>query len=190
VGFGLGPVLDWPVERRRRLFLRLGVALTAAFVVLRGLNSYGDPAPWAIQRSAIVTVLSFLNTTKYPPSLLFLLMTLGPALIMVSALDRPVPAPLRPVLTIGKVPLFFFVTHLVVIHGLAVFICWMRYGSVHWMFESPDLSHFPITEPPGWPLGLPAVYLIWVLVVVALYPACRWYAAVKARSGSTWLSYI
>lgn len=190
VGFGLGPVLDWPVERRRRLFLGLGVALTAAFVVLRTVNVYGDPAPWAIQRSTVMSVLSFLNTTKYPPSLLFLLMTLGPALILMRAFARSVPGWLRPVLTIGKVPLFYFVAHLAAIHGLAVLICWLRYGAVHWMFESSDLSRFPITEPPGWPLGLPLVYLIWMAVVLALYPLCRWYAGVKARSRSWWLSYL
>jgi uncharacterized membrane protein len=189
-GFGLGPVLDWPVERRRRLLLRVGVALTAAFVVARTVNVYGDPAPWAMQRSAVMTALSFLNTTKYPPSLLFLLMTLGPALILLRAFDRPVPGWLGPVLTIGKVPLFYFVAHLAAIHGLAVLICWLRYGAVHWMFESPDLTRFPVTEPPGWPLGLPLVYAICILIVVALYPLCRWYAAVKARSRSRWLSYL
>jgi uncharacterized membrane protein len=189
-GFALGAVLEWPVERRRRLLVRIGVALTAAFVVARAVNVYGDPAPWTIQHSAATTALSFLNTTKYPPSLLFLLMTLGPALILLRAFDRPVSGWLRPVLTIGRVPLFYFVAHLAAIHVLAVLICRLRYGGVHWMFESPDLSHFPVTEPPGWPLGLPMVYVIWIAVVVALYPACRWYASVKARSRSGWFSYL
>jgi uncharacterized membrane protein len=190
VGFGLGPLLEWPVERRRRLLLRVGVALTAAFVVVRIANVYGDPAPWSTQPSRVMTVVSFLNATKYPPSLLFLLMTLGPALVLLRAFDRPVAGWLRPVLTIGQVPLFYFVVHFAAIHGLAVLICLVRYGAVHWMFESPDLGHFPITEPPGWPLGLPAIYVIWMSVVVALYPLCRWYAAVKARSRSGWLSYL
>jgi uncharacterized membrane protein len=190
LGFGLAPVFDWPIERRRRLLLRVGIAVTAAFAVVRIVNVYGDPVPWAVQRSAVMTGLSFLNATKYPPSLVFLLMTLGPAFILLRAFDRPVSGSLRPVLTIGRVPLFYFVAHLAAIHGLAVLICWLRYGAVHWMFESPDLSRFPITEPPGWPLGLPAVYVIWISLVVALYPLCRWYAAVKARSRSRWLSYL
>ncbi len=190
LGFGLAPVFDWPIERRRRLLLRVGIAVTAAFAVVRIVNVYGDPVPWAVQRSAVMTGLSFLNATKYPPSLVFLLMTLGPAFILLRAFDRPVSGSLRPVLTIGRVPLFYFVAHLAAIHGLAVLICWLRYGAVHWMFESPDLSRFPITEPPGWPLGLPAVYAIWISLVLALYPLCRWYAAVKARSRSRWLSYL
>jgi uncharacterized membrane protein len=189
-GYGLGPIFDWPAERRHRLLLRAGLTLTAAFVVLRGLNVYGDPSRWASQPSAMFTVLSFLNTTKYPPSLLFLLMTLGPALLLLRAFDRPVDRRWRPVLVFGTVPMFYFVVHLFAIHALAVVICLARYGSVHWMFESPDLAHFPFSEPPGWPLGLPAVYAIWIGVVVALYPVCRWYAGVKTRSANPWLSYL
>jgi uncharacterized membrane protein len=190
LGYGLGPVIEWPVERRQRFLLRAGVALTAAFVVLRAVNIYGDPSRWSAQKSAVLTVVSFLNTTKYPPSLLFLLMTLGPAFMLLRAFDREVSGPLRFPLTIGKVPLFYFGAHLLAIHLLAVVVCRVRFGAVHWMFESPDLAHFPITEPPGWPLGLPAVYLIWISLVVALYPLCRWYAGVKARSTSAWLSYL
>jgi len=189
-GYGLGPLLEWPVDRRQRWLLRLGVAIATGFVVLRAINIYGDPSPWSLQRSGVHTLLSFLNTTKYPPSLQFLSMTLGPALILMWAFDRRIPAALRPALIVGKVPLFYFLAHFVAIHGLAVLVCWLRYGEVHWMFESPDLRHFPITEPPGWPLGLPVVYAIWVFVVVALYPLCRRYAAFKARSDSPWLSYL
>jgi uncharacterized membrane protein len=189
-GYALGPVFDWSAEQRRRLLLRMGVSGVLAFVVLRGINIYGDPSRWTVQPSAVHTALSFLNTTKYPPSLLFLLMTLGPALILLWAFDRRTPALLRPVRTIGQVPMFYFVAHVLAIHGLAVAVSWARYGAVHWMFESPDLGNFPITEPPGWPLSLPAVYLIWIGVVVALYPLCRWYAGVKARSRSSWLSYL
>lgn len=188
-GFGLGQVFDWPVDRRRRVLLRLGSALTIGFVVLRWLNVYGDPSRWTIQRSAAFTAVSFLNTTKYPPSLLFLLMTLGPALLLLRAFERPA-AGLAPVRTIGSVPLFYFLMHLVAIHALAVAICAVRYGAVHWMFESPDLGHFPITEPPGWPLSLPPVYAIWIGIVAALYPLCRWYSGIRARSANRWLSYF
>jgi uncharacterized membrane protein len=188
-GFGLGQVFDWPADRRRRALLRLGTALTAGFLVLRWLNVYGDPSRWASQPSTAFTILSFLNTTKYPPSLLFLLMTLGPALLLLRAFERPARA-LAPLRVIGSVPLFYFVVHLVAIHLLAVAISALRYGAVHWMFESPDLGHFPITEPPGWPLPLPLVYVIWVGLVAALYPLCRWYSGVKARSASPWLSYF
>ena len=189
-GFGLGPIFDWTPERRRALLLRVGLGMTAGFVVLRWLNVYGDPSRWSVQPSTAFTVVSFLNTTKYPPSLLFLLMTLGPALLLLRALERPATGALRPVLIFGRVPMFYFLGHMFVIHALAVVVCWLRYGGVHWMFESPDLGHFPITEPPGWPLPLPMVYVIWVSVVVAMYPLCRWYAGVKGRSHSAWLGYL
>ena len=190
-GFGLGPIFEWPRERRRRLLLAAGGAMTIAFVALRWLNVYGDPSPWSVQRSAAFTVLSFLNTTKYPPSLLFLLMTLGPAFLLLRAFDREATdSRLGPVLVFGTVPMFYFIAHLFAIHALAVVVCLVRYGGVHWMFESPDLAHFPFSEPPGWPLGLPAVYLIWIGLVVALYPLCRWYAGVKGRGAHPWLSYL
>jgi hypothetical protein len=92
--------------------------------------------------------------------------------------------------TIGRVPLFYFVAHLFAIHLLAVAICAVRYGAVHWMFESPDLGHFPITEPPGWPVGLRGVYTIWIGIVLMLYLPCRWFAGVKAGGRAWWLSYI
>jgi uncharacterized membrane protein len=190
VGFGIGPLFALPPERRRLILLRAGLALTFAFVALRWLNVYGDPSRWSAQPSAAFTALSFLNTTKYPPSLLFLLMTLGPALVILSVFDRPAPRWLAPVKTLGSVPLFYFAVHLFAIHALAVVVCLVRYGSVHWMFESPDLAHFPFTEPPGWPLSLPWIYVIWIGLVAALYPLCRWYAGVKARSNNPWLSYL
>lgn len=190
VGYGLGQIYDWPEERRRRFLVRTGLALMAAFVVLRSLNVYGDPSPWAPQKSALFTFLSFLNTTKYPPSLLFLLMTLGPALLLLRAVDGHTPRLLRPALIVGRVPMFYYILHVIVIHVFALIASLIRYGEVHWMFESPTLDRFPVTQPPGWPLGLPWIYLIWITVLVILYPACRWYADLKQRSDNPWLSYL
>jgi uncharacterized membrane protein len=190
VGYGLGHVLTWPPERRRAFLLRTGAGLTLAFVALRALNVYGDPSPWAAQARAAFTWLSFLNTTKYPPSLLFLLMTLGPALLFLWLADGRVPRFLRPALVIGRVPLFYYVLHVALLHALALVVCYARYGRVHWMFESPSIDRFPVTQPPGWPASLPAVYLAWVIVVVLLYPCCRWYGALKARRTDRWLSYL
>ena len=170
--------------------MRLGIGLTIAFVVLRAINIYGDPSRCATQRTPAYTVLSFLNTTKYPPSLLFLLMTLGLALLFLWAVDAHTPRFLRPALLIGKVPMFYYLLHFALIHVLAIIICYVRYGHIHWMFESPDLAHFPITQPPGWGLALLLVYLIWAFVVLAMYPLCRWYAAVKQRSNNPFLSYL
>lgn len=190
IGYGLGQVYNWSADRRRAFLLRLGAALSLGFLALRGLNVYGDPSRWTGQKSAAFTVLSFLNTTKYPPSLLFLLMTLGPALIFLALVDRHTPRILRPALLIGKVPLFYYLLHFALIHLLAVAVCLLRYGSAHWMIESPDLGHYPFSPPPAWGFSLPVVYLAWTLVVVTMYPLCRWFAALKARRSEAWLSYL
>jgi uncharacterized membrane protein len=190
VGYGLGQIYAWVSERRRAFLLRAGLGVTAAFVILRGINIYGDPVRWSRQKSAAFTVLSFLNTNKYPPSLLFLLMTLGPALLFLWAVDGRTPPFLRPALVLGKVPMFYYLLHFPLIHLLAVAVCYARYGQVHWMFESPTIDKFPITPPPGWGFSLPIIYLIWASVVVALYPLCRWFAALKQRRSDAWLSYL
>jgi uncharacterized membrane protein len=189
-GYGLGQIYAWTPARRQAFLLRLGIGLSVGFVVLRAINIYGDPFRWTTQHPATYTVLSFLNTTKYPPSLLFLLMTLGPALLLLRAFDVRTPYLLRPALIIGKVPMFYFLLHFVFIHLLTVIICYARYGQIHWMFESPDIAHFPVTAPPRWGLTLPFVYLIWAFVVVAMYPLCCWFAAVKQRRNDPWLSYL
>jgi len=189
-GFALGEVYGWNAKKRRTFLLILGISLTAAFVILRAINVYGDPAPWSVQPSAGFTILSFLNTVKYPPSLLFLLMTLGPAMLLLWAFDRGTPPALRPILTYGRVPLFYYVLHFTLIHLIALVVCYSRYGKVHWMFESSITSGYPITPPPGWGFGLPAIYLIWLFVVFALYPACAWFARLKQRRRDPWLSYL
>lgn len=190
IGFALGQIYGWDAERRRAFLLRVGLALCVAFVAIRAANVYGDPSPWTAQKSALFAALSFLNTTKYPPSLLFLLMTLGPALLLLRAVDGGTPRLLRPALVIGKVPLFYFFLHFFLIHLLAVLVCLARYRSAHWMFESPDLGHYPFSAPPGWGYPLPVVYAVWVLVVLATYPLCRWFAGLKQRRSDPWLSYL
>ncbi len=189
-GYGLGQIYSWPSARRKAFLFPCGIGLSVVFLVLRAVNIYGDPLPWSTQRSAAFTVLSFLNTNKYPPSLLYLLMTLGPALLFLWAVDARTPRWLRPALTIGKVPMFYYLLHIPLIHLLAVAVCYARYGQVHWMFESPTPRQFPITPPPGWGYSLPIVYLIWACVVLTLYPLCRWFAGLKQRRSDAWLSYF
>ena len=189
-GYGLGQIYGWPAERRKRFLVGLGLGLSVAFFLLRAINVYGDPNRWAVQKSAAFTVLSFLNTTKYPPSLLFLLMTLGPAMLLLWMVDSGTLPWLRPALIYGKVPMFYYVLHVPLIHLIALIVCYSRYGQVHWMFESPGLAQYPITSPPGWGFSLPVVYSVWILVVVMLYPLCRWFAALKQRRNDPWLSYF
>lgn len=189
-GYGLGRVFEWDRDRRRRTLAVLGTTMTAAFLALRAVNVYGDPRPWRHFPIEGHTALSFLNATKYPPSLLFLLMTLGPPLLFLRAVDGRTLGILRPALVFGRVPLFYYMLHVVVMHVMAVAVCQWRYGAVHWMFESPGLAQFPVTQPPGWPLSLPYVYLCWAAVVVMLYPLCRWFAGVRRRRTDWWLSYL
>lgn len=190
LGHVLGQAYRWDVERRKPVLLWLGLGLCIAFLLLRAANVYGDPLPWSAQHSPLWTAMSFLDTGKYPPSLLFLLMTLGPALLLLRMFDDGTPRVLRPALVIGKVPLFFFILHFYLIHLLAVGASWLRYGRIDELSRSPDLGHFPFTQPPGWPAALPAIYLLWALVVLALYPVCRWYAALKRRRTDWWLGYL
>jgi uncharacterized membrane protein len=183
VGYALGAVFEWDAVRRRRLLTWLGIASILGFVVLRVANVYGDPRPWSVQSTTVATVLSFLNATKYPPSLLFLLMTLGPAMLILRALDGRIPAVLRPTTAYGRAPLFYFFAHFTLIHAAATFTTFVTYGSAHWMVQSPTLDRYPFTAPAGWGFSLPVIYLIWIAVVAALYKPCQWFAGVKSRRG-------
>jgi uncharacterized membrane protein len=189
-GFGFGELLCWKPERRQRALLGLGIGLSAAFVALRALNVYGDPNPWSPQRTPLLTVLSFLNCTKYPPSLLFLLMTLGPALLALWWFDRgdvASTAPGRFLVTLGRVPLFYYLSQWYVIHLLALLVALVRGQPLDWLFS----KSFPVVPPPESSYGLPVVYLMWAVVVAVLYPLCRWFAGVKARNRNVWwLAYL
>ena len=182
-GYAFGALYTRPLEERRGAILVLAGLLTGAFVALRALNVYGDPGPWSAQRDALYTALSFLNCQKYPPSLLFLLMTLGPSLLMLAFLERGVSRLARPLVVFGRVPLFYYIAHLLVIDVLTVGLAVARYGR-----RAPEL--FAQGPPADYGYGLPIVYLVWIAVVAGLYPVCRWFAAVKARRRSRWLSYV
>jgi uncharacterized membrane protein len=190
VGYALGSVYLWDAARRRQFLLRLGLCLTATFLVLRLINAYGDPAPWNPAFTGVQRILSFLNASKYPPSLLFLLMTLGPSLCVLSLVDGRTPTWLRPANLFGRVPLFYYLVHFPLIHLLAVGAAALRYGEVGGLVQSPTLDRFPFTQPPGWGLGLPVVYAVWVLVVLIMYPLSRWFAGLKQRRKDAWLSYL
>jgi uncharacterized membrane protein len=193
LGFCLGPLFLQDRAARRRYLTVLGAAATLAFVVLRTLNGYGDPQPWAAQGSPTYTVLSFLNTTKYPPSLDFLLMTLGPAMLALAWFDRPGLKPSNPLVVFGRVPLFYFVIHFYAAHAAAALLALARYGTgaLAFIFQPvPSMGGPPELFPAQFGYDLWVVYLVWALLVLALYPACRWFAAVKAKRRSWWLSYL
>jgi uncharacterized membrane protein len=193
LGFCFGEVLLRPADERRRFIRRIGLALIAMFFVIRIVNRYGDPAPWSRQNSPVFTILSFLNCTKYPASLDFLLMTIGPALIALEWLDRHPLSIGNPLTVFGRVPFFYFVLHFYLIHLLAVLAAWIRYGAraFGFMFHPLPSMGGPAQMFPS-PFGyeLWVIYLVWLLVVVALYPACRWYASLKSRRRDWWLGYL
>ena len=182
-GYALGPVFTRDPAARERTLFALGAALTAGFVLLRATNFYGDPAPWAVQASPIATVLSFLNCEKYPPSLLYLAMTLGPALVLLAAFERARGRLAGLITTIGRVPLFYYVVHIYLLHVLALVYAWWLVGDIGALIGAPH-------KPAGYGLSLPGIYAVWLAVVVALYPLCRWFAGVKRRRREWWWSYF
>ncbi len=184
VGYALGPMARRDPARRRRGFIQLGTALIVAFMVLRLVNSYGDPSPWSAQGAPAYTVLSFLNTSKYPPSLLYLLMTLGPALVLVGLFDRPLGPAARFLVTFGRVPFFFYILHFYLIHLLALAAAALM------GFDVRRFLTMPFSFPLEYGFSLGVAYLVWIGVVLALYLPCRWFAAVKARRSDAWLSYL
>jgi hypothetical protein len=137
----------------------------------RWLNRYGDPNPWSVQATPVLTAISFSNCTKYPPSLMYLLMTRGPAILTLGLIDNVRARPGNSFAVFGRVPLFYYVLHLPVIHTLALVLAQVRYGRMGFMLEEPpgDWGVFP----PGYGYSLWVVYLIWASVVFSLYPVCR-----------------
>jgi uncharacterized membrane protein len=197
VGYAFGWLYQRDAAERRRLLLRLGVISIVLFVVLRALQFYGDPAHWSRQKNAVFTMLSFLNTTKYPPSLLFLLMTLGPAMLALWWFESSTQIGFGSLLTrlrgafvtFGRVPLFFYLLQWYTAHSIAVIAGLIAGQPVAYQFASPiDKFGGPPPQGVGFPLWV--VYLFWIGGVLLLYPLCKWFAGVKARRKDWWLSYL
>ena len=192
-GYALGAVYAWDAERRRKFLLKLGFALTILFLIIRATNIYGDPQIWQTQTSPAFTVLSFLNTTKYPASLLFLLMTLGPALIILAWADKindegEKGILSRILLTFGRVPLFYFVLQMFVAHGFGLLLSVLAGKSVGYLF-----LNFPASStdaPPGAGFDLWVVYAAWFVGLLLLYPLCIWYGKIKSRRPGFPFSYL
>ena len=170
-GYAFGRVLKWPVERRHRACLTIGLIAIAAFVLLRAFNIYGDPRPWTADQP-----LTFLNTTKYPASLLFLLMTLGPLIALMPAFERAKGAIGGALELFGRVPLFYYVLHIPLIHVAAIVVSLIRTGSITpWLFGNHPME--PPQPPPDYRWSLTLLYLVTAICVLALYGACRWWVA-------------
>jgi uncharacterized membrane protein len=192
LGFCCGSIFVWDSLRRRRFLIRGGLLLSVLFIVLRAWNHYGDPSPWSSQSSKLFTLLSFLNTTKYPPSLSFLLMTLGPALLVLALLEHRSFSLANPLIVFGRVPFFFFLFHFSLAHSFAILLGLFRYGPRSFLLlPAPSIGGPPELFPSGYGFRLPIVFSIWLAVVLISYPACRWYAGVRARRRDLWwLTYL
>jgi hypothetical protein len=153
------------------------------------LPSRARQRPWSRQPTLVFTVLSFLNCTKYPPSLLYLLMTLGPAIVLLGLFDRPLGDCAKPIITFGRVPLFFYLLHIPLIHGGVVLCDYIRFGWSPMATDGPWAVK-PDQVPANYGISLPMVYLVWIGVLLILYPPCRWFAGVKRRRRDAWLSYF
>jgi uncharacterized membrane protein len=182
-GYAFGEVMILPTEKRRKLLWALGLGMIALFVILRSHNYYGDPRPWSEQPSLGYSIMSFVNTQKYPPSLLYSLMTLGPSILVLALLDGVSVSRHNFVVVFGRVPMFFYLLHLFFLHIPSWIYFSRKYGAkVLWFGWGQTPDDFGVS--------LAGAYLAWALAVLALYPLCRWYADLKARSRNPWLSYL
>jgi len=194
-GYAFGKILIMEPTQKKRLCLAIGLSAVGLFLVLRGFNLYGDPRPWQAAAHGrngappMPSLFAFLNTTKYPASLSFLLMTLGPVIALIPLLDGLGGALTRRIILFGRVPFFFYMLHIPLIHALALVVSKIRLGVVSpWLFANHPMGN---PEPPeGYIWSLPLLYLIWGITIALLYFACRWFAALKAKRDDWWLQYL
>lgn len=186
LGYCFGELLELPPRRRDRWMRLLGAAAIALFLALRLSNLYGESQLWQQSpRGILYSALGLLNVSKYPPSLLYLLMTLGPVLLLLPWLERQRGAWVAPVSVFGRVPFFFYLLHLPLIHLGATIAAELAYG----VRAGP--AFLIASLPPGYEPSLLRLYLVWAIVILALYPLCKWYAGYKSRHRDYWwLSYL
>jgi uncharacterized membrane protein len=194
-GYAFGKIFILQPTQRKRLCLAIGLSAVGLFLVLRGCNLYGDPRPWhaaAPGRNGLPpmpALLSFLNTTKYPASLCFLLMTLGPIIALIPLLEGLRGVFARRIAIFGRVPFFFYVLHIPLIHAMALLVSKIRLGFISpWLFTNHPMGN---PEPPaGYVWSLPLLYLIWGIAIVTLFFPCQWFAELKAKKNDWWLKYM
>jgi hypothetical protein len=191
-GYYLGSLYarDYPAIKRKQILFTLGVGAIALFIILRFVNWYGDPVQWSTQKNAAFTLLSFLNVEKYPPSLLYLLVTLGPALIFLALTEKPINNKwMSKIIIFGRVPMFYYLAHILLIHILAI-VSALVAGYPGMIVLSESVNNTPALR--GFGFSLAAVYEIWIGLVILLYPLCRWFERYKRNYQSQywWLSYL
>lgn len=188
-GYVLGRLFTMPEAARRRWLVVLGAAMVGLFVLIRWPNAYGDPRPWSVQPDDLFTLFSFVRCEKYPPSLLYLLMTLGPALLLLAVPASWWGAAGRVFVTYGRSPMLYYLLHIPLIHGLAMVFAQLRYGDASFLSAKEWLT--TPKYPSDWGYDLWVVYAVWLAVVVGLYPVCLWFGRLKQRRKNWWwLSYL
>jgi uncharacterized membrane protein len=194
-GYGFGKIMTMEPAQRKKLCLTIGLTAIGLFLVLRGFNLYGDPRPWHVSVEGrnggppMPALFSFLNTSKYPASLCFLLMTLGPIIALLPLLEGLTGAVSRVISLFGRVPFFYYMLHIPLIHGLALVASKIRLGYVSpWLFTNHPMGN--AEAPEGYMWSLPLLYLVWGITIVLLYFKCRWFAELKARRSEWWLQYL
>jgi uncharacterized membrane protein len=190
LGYGFGKLFTpaFDEKRRRRVLLVLGFAIVLLFFILRFINVYGDPLPWSRQpRGPVYTFLSFFNVNKYPPSLLFICMTLGPAIILLSLLER-IRNRFTSIMNVyGRVPMLYYMIHFFIIHTLVVIVF---YATGHNSSQIIGQNNIFLFRPSDLGFGLLGVYIIWLFVVIVLFPVCKRYDQYKSTHSNWWLKYI
>lgn len=188
VGFATGKFFLLAEEKRKKLFIKIGLSALSLFIVVRFLNIYGDPVLWTIQKDAVFTFLSFMNVTKYPPSLLFCLVTLGILFLLLAFAEQFQNGIKKVALVYGKVPLFYFVIHFYVIHIITLFMLILQ--GFNW--SQLEFASGTFGRPKGVESGLPlwSIYFIWIFVVMILYKPCLWFGKYKEENQHWWLKYI
>jgi uncharacterized membrane protein len=188
VGFACGRYFEIAFEKRKKIFIKLGLGALSLFLVLRFINIYGDSSQWTLQKNALFTFLSFMNVSKYPPSLIFCLVTLGIMFLLLAYAEQFNSWFKRVAIVYGKVPLFYFVVHFYLVHILTIIILFFQ--GFNWtQFEFATGS---FGRPKGIESGVPlwAIYIIWLLIVIALYKPCLWFGKYKATHKYRWLKYL
>jgi len=188
VGFATGKLFELQAQRRKDLFTKIGWSALLLFVIIRFVNAYGDPVPWSVQKQEVFTLLSFMNVTKYPPSLVFCLVTLGIMFLVLSFSDGKNGTITNIVSVYGKVPLFYFLVHLLLIHLTLLAILYLQ--GFHW--SQFEFASGTFGRPKGVESGFPlwGIYLLWIAVVVVLYQPCVWYGRYKSTHKNWWLKYL
>lgn len=194
-GYAFGKILTLEPPRRNRVCLTIGLAACALFLLLRGFNLYGDPRPWtgaspgADGAGLVPALLAFLRTTKYPASLLFLLMTLGPTIALLPVVERVRGTVANWITVFGRVPFFYYMLHIPLIHALALVVSWIRTGKVSpWLFLDHPMGNPPAPEGYAW--SLPLLYLVFAVTILLVYLPCRRFADLKARRRDWWLRFL